>query len=117
MSATKGGGDNMNTTTNKVLGVALAVAASLSPAWSAAGRADTKLSRDLREAMSIARDQRVIVTYAEGLHESSIQSLVVRAGATAKRFSGGHAFAATMSRRDIEALAGDSRVAHISPDR
>src|SRR5262245_52692482 len=113
----KVGGQDMNTTTNKVLGVAMAMVASLSPAFSAGHRSGAKLSGDLREAMSIARDQRVIVTLNEGLRESSIQSLVNRAGATAKRFTGGHAFTATLSRRDIEALAGDDRVAHISPDR
>src|SRR5262245_54473388 len=105
------------TTINKVFAGAMTVIFSVSMGWSGASVVNSKLSDDLRQSLSITHDHRVIVSYAPGLAESGVQALVARAGRTAHRFSGVAAFAASLSRRDIEALAADGRVMHISPDR
>ena len=50
-----------------------------------AAAVNSKLASDVRANLSIAAEQRVIVTYADGLDETRIQGLVAKAGAGAKR--------------------------------
>jgi serine protease AprX len=67
--------------------------------------------------MTLAHDQRVIVTYALGLDEPAVQALISKGGRTARRLSGSSAIAASLSRSQIESLEADARVLTISPDR
>ena len=73
------------TTINRVFGCAVATLLSGLAVWGATGTA--KISADLRQTLSLAREQRVIVTYAAGLDDARVQSLVGRAGRSAKRFA------------------------------
>jgi len=76
-----------------------------------------KLAPDLRESMTLSHNQRVIVTYAANLDESSVQALVSKSGQAAKRFAGSTVISSSLSRREIESLEMDARVVSISPDR
>jgi len=97
--------------------VSAALGALTFTSFNAAAAVNSKLASDVRANLSIAGEQRVIVTYIDGLDETRILGLVAKAGAGAKRFAGSPAFAASLSRRAIEALESDSRVARISADR
>ena len=58
----------MNKNARAVIGwMGLAVLA-ISPVWSAAASTANKIAPDLRTSLSIAREQRVIVTYLSLIH-------------------------------------------------
>src|SRR6185369_4738719 len=99
----KRGGKEMNTT-RLVLGCAVLVAAVQLSTATAGAKGLDKLAPDLRRSMTLARDQRVIVTYAQGLDESSVRGLVSKSGHAARRFEGSRLIKASLSRREIEAL-------------
>ena len=103
--------------TQRIFGCGLLVAVSLAPTLAVSANWPDKLAADLRGSMSLAHDQRVIVTYAPGLDETGVRALVTKSGRTARRLAGSQAIVASVSRREIETLESDGRVVSISPGR
>src|SRR5262245_50381871 len=101
----------------KIFVCGVLVALSQASVWSASAKRLDKLAPDLLSSMSVAHEQRVIVTYAPGLDAPNVQALVSKSGRAARHVAGSSAIAARLSRREIESLASDSRVLSISPDR
>ncbi|HEX6853370.1 MAG TPA: S8 family peptidase [Candidatus Polarisedimenticolaceae bacterium] len=83
----------------------------------AAAPRNSKISDDLATALSSGAEQRVIVSYAEGLDAKAVDGLARRASRSHRRLDAGRALAATYAAAEIEALAADPRVVRISPDR
>src|SRR5262245_15363631 len=77
----------------------------------------SKIAGDLRQEMSLARESRVIVSFAPGLSERDATAALARSGKTGRRLGHDRLFAASLNRREIESLASDPRVASVSPDR
>ena len=98
-------------------GWAVALAAMVSNAQAGTAHGSAKIANDLRQAMSLARESRVIVTFAPGLTERDMTAAIARSGKSGRRLGSDRLFAASLNRRDIEALASDPRVASVSPDR
>jgi hypothetical protein len=107
----------MMRTIKQLFGYALLASLAQPSLWAAAVKQADKLSPDLRETMTLSREQRVIVTYAPGLHDSDVRALVTKSGRVAKRLAGSTAIAASLTRREIEGLERDGRILSISPDR
>src|SRR5262245_4153388 len=98
-------------------GWAAAVTVTVASAGVGNGHSSAKIAGDLRESMSLGRDQRVIVSFAPGVADQDAVASLSRTGKAGRRLGQDRMFAASLNRRDIEALASDARVISISPDR
>jgi len=98
-------------------GWTVALAMTAASAGMGSDRSSAKIAGDLRETMSLGREQRVIVSFAPGVADQDMAAAFSRAGRTARRLGQDRMFATSLNRRDIEALASDARVQSISPDR
>ena len=104
-------------TKGMMTGWTVALAVMVSNAHAGSPHVSTKIAGDLRQEMSLARESRVIVSFAPGLSERDATGAFARSGKTGRQLGHDRLFAASLNRREIEALASDPRVASVSPDR